>query len=184
MEFVLKTSRLVLRPLEENDIKDMYDVIRSHPDLVCYMTWSLPKDISETMENFKKSRERQLKGELVRWGIFLDKQFVGVVGLEDVTRNVGKWKVDVAELGYWISPEFHNQGIMTEAGKVVLKYGFQELGLHKVVVMHLKENVASQRVIEKLGFRKVGVSKDYCFHDGRWWDDIKYEMNVDEWEKL
>jgi len=63
----------------------------------------------------------------------------------------------VAELGHWIAPPLHGRGYMTEAARAVVDAAFTQLALHKVVVGCLAENVRSQRVIEKLGFRFVGT---------------------------
>ena len=58
---------------------------------------------------------------------------------------------------------------------------FGRLALHKVVVGCIADNVASRRVIEKLGFRFVGTQRDHAFRHGRWWDLLGYELTAPEW---
>ena len=184
MNYVLETERLLLRPLEEQDLESMFGVIKNNPNLPYYMTWEPHKDLSETIEHYKITKKRQDEGELVRWGIFLENQFIGIISLEGIERFCRKWKTGKAELGYWLDPEFHKQGIMTEAGTVVLGFGFSQLDLHKITVGCVLENEASKKVIEKLGFRLVGTEKDHHFYDGRWWDHPRYEMIINDWKKL
>ncbi|VWX50531.1 hypothetical protein NOVOSPHI9U_290051 [Novosphingobium sp. 9U] len=59
---------------------------------------------------------------------------------------------DVAELGYWLSPDYWNQGLMTEAALLVISYGFEGLGLTAITSGCFQDNTASARVLAKLGF--------------------------------
>jgi len=70
---------------------------------------------------------------------------------------------------------------MSEAAYAATAWGFETLGLHKVTVGCVEENIASKRVIEKLGFRFVGRREDHCFRDGRWMHFLDYEITVGEW---
>ena len=184
MKNILKTERLILRPLEDSDIKDVYETLVAHPELPYYMTFDVPKSIEETQIWHEEAREQQKNRDIARWGIFLEERFIGVISLEGTKRIVRKWKMNKSEMGYWLNPEFHGKGYVPEAAKAVLEYGFTDFGLHKVRVGHVLENAASARVIEKLGFRKMGISKDHCYFDDRWWDDVRYEITVDQWNKL
>lgn len=78
-----------------------------------------------------------------------------------------------AELGYWIGKPYWGQGLATQAGHLVLTYAFQSLNLHLVKAACLQRNMASARVLEKLGFRlnsvrpilfpKTGQQESACF---------------------
>ena len=65
-----------------------------------------------------------------------------------------------AEIGYWIGLEYWNQGYATEAGWLVVRFGFEELGLHRIEGHHLVRNPASGRVLTNLGMRHEGIHRD------------------------
>ena len=65
-----------------------------------------------------------------------------------------------AEIGYWIGLQYWNQGYCTEAGRILVRFGFDELGLHRIEGRHLMRNPASGRVLTKLGMRSEGIHRD------------------------
>jgi ribosomal-protein-alanine N-acetyltransferase len=65
-----------------------------------------------------------------------------------------------AEIGYWTGVEYWNQGYCTEAGRVLVRFGFETLGLHRIEGRHLMRNPASGRVLTKLGMRLEGIHRD------------------------
>lgn len=182
--YEIHTERLFLRPIQKKDVPHIFEITHSHPDMVKFMTFNPPQRIEETMKFFEETQIHTKKEKLVRWGIFLQERLVGIISLEDITRNIRACRMDVAEMGYWLNPEFHGQGIMTEVGKAVLEFGFNQLNLHKVKISHISENIASQRVIEKLGFRFVGEKKEDVFRFEKWWNKKIYEIIIDEFYTL
>ncbi|QXD14429.1 GNAT family N-acetyltransferase [Rhodocaloribacter litoris] len=106
-------------------------------------------------------------------------EVVGVNGFVEVRREEG-W----AELGYWIGRPYWGRGYATAGGRLLLNFGFGELGLHSVVARPLVRNRASCRVLEKLGFRFVETQRNVFpkFHP----DDLLavYEMTAGEWAAL
>ncbi len=178
----MKTERLILRPYREEDVPEVFAILQKYPDMTKFMTFDPPQKKEETREFFEASQKLFPK-KAIRWGILLDGKFVGIISLEDIKRKPNAFRLDFAEMGYWLNPEFHKQSIMTEAGKTILKFGFEKLALHKITIYHIAENTASQKVIEKLGFRFIGESRDHLFRFGKWWNDKMYEMNSDEFKK-
>lgn len=71
-----------------------------------------------------------------------------------------------ADLGYWIGFPFWNQGYATEAARAVLTYAFEELLLHRITASHFVRNLASGRVLEKLGMKKEGLLREHLLKDG------------------
>src|SRR5204863_5466253 len=106
---------------------------------------------------------------------------MGTIGLDGIQFELRAWRVDQAELGYWIAPPLWGRGLMTEAAQAVMRCGFETIGLHKITVGCLADNAASRRVIEKLGFRLVGRREDDVWRDGRWWSVLRYELTASEW---
>ena len=80
---------------------------------------------------------------------------------------------DVAELSYWIGRPHWGRGYATEAASAVVAYGFEQLGLHRVFATSLARNIASGRVLEKMGMREEGVLRQHVKHWGRY-EDLRF----------
>jgi ribosomal-protein-alanine N-acetyltransferase len=86
-----------------------------------------------------------------------------------------------AEIGYELAPEHWGRGYATEAARAMLGFGFAELALHRVHANCIAENVASARVLEKLGMRREGQLRENAWMKGRWWDTLIYGILDYEW---
>jgi ribosomal-protein-alanine N-acetyltransferase len=88
------------------------------------------------------------------------------------------------EIGWVFNRAYHGQGYATEAAVALLQYGFEALQLHRVVATSQPENVASCRVMEKLGMRREAHFRK-CIRraDNRWWDEYFYALLEEEWFK-
>jgi ribosomal-protein-alanine N-acetyltransferase len=95
--------------------------------------------------------------------------------------RLGKSGAPFGDLGYEISPAYWYRGYATEAARAMLDFGFEELGLHRVWAQCVPENVASRRVMEKLGMRGEGRLRQTQFYRGRWWDTLVCGVLENEW---
>jgi len=145
MQKVLHTSRLTLRPCDEADI----ELLHRHwtePDVRRYL-WDGRTVSKETVREFvHASLESSRKRDYGLW-ILLSKPegaFRGVCGLRD-------GELAWPELLYSVTPKHWGRGLVTEGACCVLRQAFEELGLRGVVATVDKPNVASIRVLEKLG---------------------------------
>lgn len=76
-----------------------------------------------------------------------------------------------------------NRGLGTEATRLILNYGFETLGLHRISLSVFSFNPRAQRAYEKAGFRQEGVLRSsFCF-DGVWHDELLYSILADEWKQ-
>lgn len=113
-----------------------------------------------------------------------NKTFMGGIGL---TLNVENNR---AELGYWIAEPFWNEGYTTEAVKVILKFGFEELKLNKIIAEYLTTNEASGKVMIKNGmikeaeFKDHDVKRGYTIEDNKYVSLIQYRLTKPEYESL
>jgi ribosomal-protein-alanine N-acetyltransferase len=123
-----------------------------------------------------RERERHL-GSGFGFGIFLEDIFVGEITISGVMRG----PLQSAYVGYWIDERVAGRGLMPEALVVVLDYCFETLRLHRVEVNIIPRNIASRRVVEKLGIRCEGVAERYLEIDGAWEDHARYAITVEEW---
>ncbi len=113
------------------------------------------------------------------FGIFLQKgaTFVGEVSLGSVQRG----PFQSANVGYWIDEGHAGQGYMPESVAVVLRYAFEQLGLHRVEAAIVPRNARSRRVTEKLGMRDEGTSERFLQIRGVWEDHVRYAITSEEW---
>ena len=180
LDLVLETPRLRLRRFEESDVDDIWPVV-SNPDFPKMMSWAAHTDRAETLGFVRAVNKSLAQNAGVVWAIEHEQRVIGSIGLESMVFARDALRVDRAELGFWLAPEHWNRGLMTEAADAVVGCGFQTIGLHKVTVGCIADNVASRRVIEKLGFRYVGRLEDDVWRDGRWHSHLRYELTAPEW---
>lgn len=89
----------------------------------------------------------------------------------------------VAEIGYELAPEHWGRGYATEAARAMAAFGFAELGLHRLQSYCVADNIASARVLEKIGMRREGHLREAQWYKGRWWDTLLYGMLEGEWRE-
>ena len=155
----LETERLILREFRESDAEDVYEYARD-PEVGPNAGWKPHESLDESrgvVKNFIQS------GEV--WAIE-DKashKVIGSIGLHKRTRE--GYTFD-RELGYALSRAYWGRGLMTEAAGRIVQYAFDH-GVKTLLVAHFDGNDRSRRVIEKLGFSKVGHAADsYTRYDG------------------
>lgn len=172
---IIKTERLLLRPLEPTDAELLWPA-SSDPEISRYMAWKTHSGKAQTVEFLKGELARRAAGCGITWGIFKDDAFSGIVSLIDLLRTHRALTYDKAELAYWLRREYQGQGIASEAARRVLQFGFDELRLHKICVGHFAINQASAKLINRLGFRYVGEQIEEFQKDGVWHNHKNYEL--------
>jgi RimJ/RimL family protein N-acetyltransferase len=85
------------------------------------------------------------------------------------------------DIGYGIRPDQWGQGLATEAASVIVGFGFDQLGLHRISAVHHPENLASGRVLQKVGMRREGRLRENLLAHGAWRDSIAYAILDREW---
>jgi len=183
LPLVIEMPRFKLRPTSAADVDDIWPYV-SDPAFTRHMTWNAHKDREETLAVIARQAEELAAGTDIVWTIEHEQRASGMIGLHDITWHMNSWRVDRAELGYWLAPRLAGQGLMTEAASAVIDWGFESLGLHKVTIGCIEENVASKRVIEKLGLRLVGRQEEHAWSNGAWMHRLSYETTVGEWGDL
>lgn len=87
-----------------------------------------------------------------------------------------------AELGYWVGTEYWNRGIVTEAAAALVDHGFNALALRRIHSCHFGPNLASGRVMEKIGMKREGVLPAHICRFGVWHDSVLWGMSREMWE--
>lgn len=172
----IETERLILRPWEKKDATALYAYAKN-PNVGPHAGWKPHKDAAESREIIT---EIFLKN--MCWCVTekATGRVIGNIGLEDDIRRPG---LGSKELGYSLDEEFWGRGIMTEAAKKLIVYGFEELKLNVMSINTGESNFRSQSVIDKCGFHFEGVlrnsSKEY---DGTLRNLRVYSMLRSEYE--
>lgn len=152
----IQTPRLLLRPFTMDDVGDSYR-LNLDPEVTRFTG-----DGGVVSHNEIERRIREdVIGDYDKFGygrmaVILKKEncFIGFAGLKYLP------DLNETDLGYRLERNCWGQGLATEAGKACLEYGFEKLGLETITSMVLPENLASIRVLDKLGFKPDGQSVD------------------------
>jgi [ribosomal protein S5]-alanine N-acetyltransferase len=158
----LETKRLTLRQTTHTDAEAIFAIF-SDPKVTQFHNLDTFVHIDEaiaTIERRKKGFERDLG---IRWGIARkqDNVSIGSCGFTWIK------EANAAEIGYELDSQFWKQGIMSEALRSILHYGFENKGLDFVVAKVMLENLASKKLLEKLGFSSQGILKQHGFWKGK-----------------
>ena len=142
---ILETQRLSLREMTPDDAENAY-LLNLDPDVLKY-TGDAPFGSIEEARNFLLKYDHYKKYGFGRWAVInkLDHEFIGWCGLRYVT---DKNEYDV---GYRLNKRFWNKGYATEAAKACIDIGFNKFNIKRIIGNVMKENIASIRVLEKIG---------------------------------
>jgi RimJ/RimL family protein N-acetyltransferase len=173
----LKTERLILRPLNIRDAESIF-AYRSDAITNQYQGW-VPKTIGDAQTFISKVAENI--DEYDTWFQFViiskvDGELVGDIGIHFF--DVDRYQV---EIGCTLAKSYHGKGIAIEALKGIIEYLFIKLYKRRITCSIDPQNLASIKMVERLGFRKEAHFKQSILIDGEWVDDIVYALLKSEW---
>jgi [ribosomal protein S5]-alanine N-acetyltransferase len=105
-----------------------------------------------------------------------DNTLLGGATLSNIRRGVSQ----SCSIGYWVGAPYAGQGIMTNGVRAIAAFVFDSLHLHRLEAACLPSNVASIRVLEKAGFTREGLAREYLKINGRWQDHFLYALLKDD----
>lgn len=177
--YPIETERLLLRPYEAADLDDLF-AMHSREDVVRYLYW----DVRNCDEAAAMLERRQTRAVLEREGDALIlavelKETGGVIG--DVLLQWTSEEHRQGEIGFIFHPDFQGRGYASEAAMEMLRIGFDDLELHRVVGRCEAGNMASARLMERLGMRQEAHFRENEFVKGKWDDELVFAMLHREW---
>jgi RimJ/RimL family protein N-acetyltransferase len=176
----LKTERLVLRAFTSRDAPDVQRLAGEWE--VARTLLSVPHPYEDGMaEEWISGHSSEFeRGEGVNLALVLREggELCGACGLIINPRDAN------AELGYWIGKPYWGHGYATEAAREVVRYGFEQLWLHRVYAAHFGNNPASGRVLRKVGMTCEGTRREHHRKWGEYEDRVEYGLLVGEWRAL
>lgn len=127
-------------------------------------------------ERLRVAAAQFARGEAFRYWLRLREDPSGLIGNFHVS-SVVRGPFQSAMLGYQIDQALEGQGLMHEALQAGVAEMFsRRVNLHRLQAAHLPENLRSQAVLERLGFERVGVSRQYLFINGAWRDHVIHAL--------
>jgi [ribosomal protein S5]-alanine N-acetyltransferase len=169
--------RVVLRPSRVEDaagIARLYASQRSF--LAPYEPARSDAFFTEAGQRRQLQRERELRaaGAVERFLIVADGVDVGVLSVSNILRG----PLQSAVIGYFVAREHNGRGVATRAVGLVVEWAFEEAGLHRLEAGTLVDNHASQRVLERNGFERIGLARRYLHVAGEWRDHILFQRTA------
>lgn len=180
-DYPVRTERLLLRPLTADDVDSLL-AYRSRPDVCRYVPFE-PMDRPQIADRLAGPWARTAltdEGQSLSLGATLARtgQLVGDVVLFWHSRlHRG------GEIGYVFNPDFAGHGYATEAATALLGFGFDGLGLHRIVARLDERNEASARVARRLGMRQEARLVQNEIFKGEWSTELDFALLADEWTK-
>ena len=164
---IYETNRLYTRDFKLDDFSKVHELIQS-PDIYKYQSWG-PNSEEDTKNFIKRSIEQGHKVPR--------KSFEMPIVLKETQSIIGCMRISnlafkKADIGYWIRRDLWGKGFATEAVIEVIKFGFQELGMNKICATTAPENLASIRVLEKIGMVKKGYLKEDVYVREQYRDSV------------
>jgi [ribosomal protein S5]-alanine N-acetyltransferase len=175
---ILTTQRLLLRELEEEDWRAVYGY-QTSPLFLRFTPWNhrTPEDARRFVQMFINWRD-EMPRQKFQFAIILqsEQRLIGNCGIRINAFN--SWE---AEIGYELDPAYWGKGYATEAARALLAFGFRDLRLHRIYAYCIAENIASARVMARIGMKCEGSLRETEWMKMRWWDRFLYAILDREW---
>ncbi|WP_404457252.1 GNAT family N-acetyltransferase [Oceanobacillus kapialis] len=164
---VLETERLILRKVMKTDAASMLTYL-SDKDVMEYYGLEPFKTEEEALSEVAWYDEIFTEGIGIRWGITLKglDKVIGTCGFLNMVKQHSR-----TQIGYELDKQYWGKGIAREAMEAVLRYGFYEMKLHRIEALIEPPNTSSIKLVERNGFMREGLLRDYEFN-GKTFDDL------------
>lgn len=176
---MLTTPRLHLKEITVNDLDNIHQLL-SLPETDEFNTMGIPESIEVTRSHLEQWFSDQKQNPRMSYAFALSlidsNEFIGLVGIK---LEIPKYKN--AHVWYKLHKEFWNFGYATEATKELLRFGFEELKLHRIEAGCAIENTGSIKVLEKVGMVREGIKRKNLPIRGEWKDNYFYAILEEDW---
>ncbi|SEK24739.1 GNAT family N-acetyltransferase [Paenibacillus sp. OK003] len=169
---VFETHRLTLRRLKIEDASD-YFTFASNPLVTTFTWWDYHKSIEDSLKYINYVIEKYESKGAYHWGIVYKdtNKLIGRTGFVSIDEFHKK-----TEIGFALSNDFWKMGIITEATKPIIRYGFEELELNRIEGRCNFENFGSEKVMNKLGMTFEGTLREQLNIKGKYTDQKMFSI--------
>jgi RimJ/RimL family protein N-acetyltransferase len=161
-KFIVETERLLIREFVPDDAEAFY-AFNSDPEVMRYTGEPASESIEQVRRSIRDYPDYRKHG-FGRWAVVYkpDDRVVGFNGLKYLD------ELDEVDLGYRLRSDYWGRGLATESSRAIVRYGFETLGLQRIIGLVMPRNEASVRVLEKVGMRYDGVAQ-FCGEQVQRW---------------
>ena len=167
---VLDTKRLLLRPLTYDDAETVFSNWTSDAEVAKFMRWEVHTDVTQTREWLAAEETFVHSDTVYNWGFVLKEtgELIGSGGL------VYQGAKGMYELGYNIMKKYWNLGLTTEAAAAIIQFGKEVLHQKCFYCCHAKDNPASGKVMQKIGFQYQNDGVYYGWNGSKQFESREY----------
>jgi len=175
---IIETNNLILRELINDDFENYYDYVTDEliakQFLFEYNEETANQRLNELVEKYQSDSKPHV------WAIALktNNEFIGIISLDSISFRNKNFSI-----AYGIRKKHRNKGYAYEASYALIDYVFNNYDMHRLQLAHNSDNIASQKVIEKLGATLEGIARESKYFDGKFKDRKIYSILKKEWKK-
>ncbi len=168
---ILHTDRLDLVEIKQQHLGDIFKLFGDNRVTQFYNIVTLSNE-SEAQRFIDWFQNRFVEKLGIRWGISLkgSDSIIGTIGFNNFTKR------HRANIGYDLQTNFWNRGIITEALKTVINFGFNELDINRIEAEVMQGNYASEKLLIKVGFKNEGILREWMYWNDKHYDMIMYSL--------
>jgi ribosomal-protein-alanine N-acetyltransferase len=168
----LQTERLSLREISSEDAGEIF-FLRSDKRVMKYIDRDPAQSIEDALNWIRIIVDLLQKAEAVTWAICLktENKMIGTITLWNIQKDHHR-----AEVGYALHPDWQGRGIMQEALKEVLNFGFRKMKLHSVEANVNPQNKASIKLLERNRFIREAYFRENYYYNGEFLDSAIYSL--------
>jgi [ribosomal protein S5]-alanine N-acetyltransferase len=175
----LQTARLILRKASAADAEAILE-LRGNPEVMHYLDRPKAETIDDALEYLERVQVKFDTDDGISWGMYLKEKSEKLIG------TMGLWRIDKphyrAEIGYMLLPAFWRQGLMQEAMKACIDFGFNVINLHSIEAIINPENIASETLLKNNGFIQEAYFKENYFYNGKFLDSAVFSLLHSNWD--
>jgi [ribosomal protein S5]-alanine N-acetyltransferase len=168
-----------IRPLARDDAAELAELLMRNRQFLAPFEPDRPSSfftVAGQLARLAELEERRRNGSGDVYAILDGPHIAGTISLSNVVRGA----FQSANVGYWVDEARNGRGLASRAVGAMVEEAFRRIGLHRLEAGTLPENVASQRVLEKNGFTRIGLAPLYLHIDGGWRDHVLYQRTIDD----
>jgi ribosomal-protein-serine acetyltransferase len=172
-------ERMELRLLSPHDTQHFFDLTyQNRKHIGEWMFWiSDNYSLADAEQHIRQALHRFADNNGFEVGIWFDNQLAGCIRY-----NYIDWMHRNTELGYWLGESFQGRGFATKSCQAMIDYAFIHLGLHRVEIRCMSENLKSRCIPERLGFKLEGTLRQVRWRHDHFDDHVIYGLLANEWQ--
>jgi ribosomal-protein-alanine N-acetyltransferase len=166
----LRTQRLILRELRENDGERLFEM-RSDDTVMEYIASRKSSTLDEVLKLIAQVNQDRRNNDCILWGLTLhgDDTLIGTIGFYRLQKEHYR-----GEIGYLLAKEHWGKGLMNEALIAAVDFGFNQIGFHSIEAVTDPGNERSNAVLLRNGFNQEGLFKENFYWNGKFYDSAVF----------